>query len=207
MKTFLLAAACLFNLTLAAPAAPDDGAARHPESVTDLLTYYAKITKKKILLDNTVQGEVSIIGSRDENVNQQIELIEKTLFLNGFTLVDAGDDVVAVLGLGKPVPTVGLPLYAKPEEMPGGQRVFSYLFKLEHRDPREIAGLLSQYLPPSNGMAFTPDRGSRTLIVTGQTSIVRNVIKLMAMLDVPPASPVEKLVVPAATVKGAGGDD
>ena len=114
-----------------------------------------------------------------------IALIEKALFLAGFTLIDAGDDTVEVIGLGKPVRAEGLPLYTKPDELPRGERVFSYACKLEHRNGLEIAGVLQQYIPVGNATAFNADKAGRMLIVTGRTSVVRVVIRLVAMLDVP----------------------
>ncbi len=191
MKTILFAAVCLFTLTATAPAAPDATATYQADNVTDLLTTYGKLTGKKILLDAGVQGKIGFIASVDENVDRKVELIEKILFLNGFALVDVGDDVVAVLGLGKSVRSVGVPLYTKPEELPTGQRVFSYLFKLAHRDPVEVAALLAQYIPPNISTGFAPDRASQSLIVTGQTSVIRQLIKLVAALDVP-REPVDK---------------
>ena len=204
MKTFLIAAACLFSLTFNAWPAPDTTASYQADNFADLLTTYAKLTGKKILLDAGMQGKIGFIASAEENADRKVELIEKTLFLNGFTIIDAGDDVIAVVGMGKSVRTMALPLYTKPEELPGGQRVFSYLFKLEHRDPPEVAALLAQYLPPNIDTAFTPDRGSHTLIVTAQTSVVRNLIKLVTALDVSRDAadkPVERKPILAPEVK------
>ena len=185
MKTMLAVAVGWLSLTFIALAGPDPAARFQVANVADVLLDYGKLTGKKILCDNTVQGQVEFAVSADEGVDRRVELIEKALFLNGFKLVEIGDDVVAVIGLGKPVRNVGVPLYTKPEEIPGGQRVFSYLFKLEHGNAQEVAGFLTQYIPPDAATAFTPDKGSNTLLATGQTSVIRSVIRLVAALDVP----------------------
>ena len=119
MKTLLFACACLFGLSFAALAAPDATASYQAENVVELLTNYGKMTGKKILLDSTVQGKIGFVASADENVDRKVELIEKTLFLNGFTLIDVGDDVIAVMGPGKPVRSLALPLYTKPGGVAG----------------------------------------------------------------------------------------
>ena len=191
MKRFFLLVVCLFGLTLAAPAAPDFATYKF-ENVVEVLTAYGKLTGKKILIDPSVQGQVGIAALPEENADQKIELIEKTLFLSGYSLIDVGDGMVAAVGLGKSVRNLGLPLYTKPEELPHGERVFSYLFKLEHRDPVEVLALLSQYLPPAIITSFAADRAGRTIIATAPTSAMRNLIKLVSAMDVPVSLPEQK---------------
>lgn len=186
MKTHFASVGCLLTLTVAAFA----GEGVHPPNpspgvdISVLLAQYEKLTGKRVISDPNVNGIADLVLPPDATDEKKAELIEKQLFLDGFALFESGDDVVEVLGVGKQVRCAGVPLYTKPEELPQSEKIVSFAFKLEHRDPARLASVLGQYFLPGNQNGFTPDPESRTLIVTGQTSLIRIVIKLMPLLDV-----------------------
>jgi general secretion pathway protein D len=212
MKTLLLALVLVLSgLALTAPAAEEnDIVLKFPNAnVSDVLALYGRITGKKIICDNTVQGLISLTTDSPVSREKAAELIEKAFYVNGFTLIDSGSDAVAVLGLGKPARGFGAPLYSKPEELPQGERVFSYLLKLQHANAQEMVGFLQQYIPPTNNISFTPSQNAQAIVVTGPTSIVRNVIQLVAALDVPPVRPPapRRPLPPPISVEPAPGGD
>ena len=200
MKSFLPAACCFCALTFAVQSSaqepnratrPPGAAQRSADSqdrnlaLADALSDLGRLLGKKIVTDATVSLNAALALPDLDGVGpqQRTNLIERALFLNNYTLVDADKDTVVVLGPGKNPRSVGIPLYTKPEELPSGERVFSYLFKLEHCDPIETAGLLQQYIPPGNDVNFTAAERSHGMIVTGRTSVMRVVIRLVATFD------------------------
>ena len=185
MKMLLLTLACCFALIGNALAQGSSEGGYLPVSIADALTAYGKLTGTTVLFDNTVQGQIDLPKFQGINDERQAELIEKAIFLNGFCMFDAGDHVVSVLGLGKQPRDQGLPVYTKPEELPTRERVFSYVFRLEHRSPQHLASVLQQYTPPINAVAITPDEEAHTILVTGTTSVVRRFIRLVSLLDIP----------------------
>ena len=202
MKLFVASLVCLLTLTRAVFAGE---AVRPPDpspnqNIADLLAHYAQLTGKKIICDPNVNGPAYLVLPPDAANEKKVELIEKQMFLNGFSLIDSGEDVLEVLGVGKQVRSTALPIYTKPEELPRGERIVSFAFKVEHRDPAMIATVLAQYYLPSNANGFTPDSQSRTLIVTGQTAIIRAILKLMPLLDVAP-DPVHKEAADARPIR------
>ena len=202
MKFPPVALACFFVLDFAARLAaqtPDtvrkSTASQHQEvrlaekdpSLAEVLADYSKLIGKQIITDNTVSTTTTLALTDLDGITppQRANLIGKALFLNGYALVDADKDTVVLLGPGKNPRSVGVPLYTKPDELPVEERVFSYLFKLEHRDAIEIAATLQQFIPPGNDVNFTADVHGHTVIATGPTSVVRVVIKLVATMDAP----------------------
>ncbi len=200
MKLFLPALCCLLVVNLAArstaqessPANRPPGSAQRSAEATspnsalgDVLGELGRLLGKTVLTDATVSVTASLTLPDLNGVDPQrkARLIEQTLFLNNYTLIDADKDTVIVLGPGKNPRSVGLPLYMKPEELPSGERVFSYLFKLEHLDPIEVAGVLQQLIPPGNEVNFTAVEKSHLVIATGRTSVLRTVIRLVAAFD------------------------
>ena len=187
MKTLLLALVCGFALVSGASAQGSLEGGYLPMSIADALIAYGKLTETTVLFDNTVQGQIELPKLQDINDERRAELIEKAIFLNGFCMYDAEDHVVVVLGLGKQPRNQRLPVYTKPEELPSRERVFSYLFRLEHRSAQHLAAVLQQYSPPVNTVAITADEEAHVILVTGTTSVVRRFIKLVPLLDVPAA--------------------
>src|SRR5437879_13764193 len=85
---------------------------------------------------------------------EPINIIEMYLLLNGFSLVPAGNDIVKVIGIAKNPRAAGVPVISDLAEIPPGEHVISFLFKLRYADPQELAQVLAQYLQ-STQAAYT----------------------------------------------------
>ena len=158
--------------------------------VKDILEHYAVLTGKRVLPDNTVQGQISIVVNQTVPKSEAIRIIEVALNLNGFTLVQDGDNIVKVLGLGKQPRNEGVPIFSELEQLPANtEQIVSYLFRPRYLDPQEIAGALQQYVPPINRAAFTPLEKAGALLITDTAVSVRRLVGLLTTLD-QPASPV-----------------
>ena len=106
--------------------------------VADVLRFYESLTGKKLIMDNFVTGKVNIFLSKDVPRDEAIKIIEMSLLLNGYSLVPAGDDIVKVIGTGKNPRTTGVPIVSDESEIPEGDHIISYLFKLHYADPTEL---------------------------------------------------------------------
>ena len=158
--------------------------------VKDVLEHYAVLTGKRVLPDNTVQGQISIAINQAVPKSEAIRVIEVALNLNGFTLVQDGENIVKVLGLGKQPRNEGVPIFSELDQLPANtEQIVSYLFRPRFLDPQEIAGALQQYVPPINRAAFTPLEKAGALIITDTAVSVRRLVGLLTQLD-QPASPV-----------------
>lgn len=196
LSTALLA--FVLNLALRAPAqdprpARPPGAAQrsadatgHDQALGDVLADYGRLVGKRVVMDSTVSANQPLTLPDLEGASpaQRTGLIERAIFLNGFSLFDADADTVVILGPGRNPRSFGLPLYTRPEEMPTGERVFSYACKLEHCDAIEMAGFLTQLIPGSNDVNFTAASKKRIVIVTAPTSVMRTILRVVATLDV-----------------------
>ena len=122
---------------------------QYPNSdVIDVLRLYETLTGTKLVMDNFVQGKVNINLSKEVPAEEAIKIIEMNLLMNGFSLVPAEDDIVKVIGTGKNPRTAGIPVVSDESDIPEGEHVISYLFKLRYADPTELQQVLSQYLSP-----------------------------------------------------------
>ena len=158
--------------------------------VKEILDHYALLTGKRVIPDNTVQGSINIVVNQPIPKSEAIRVIEVALNLNGFTLVQAGDNIVKVLGLNKQPRDESVPIFSELDQLPANtEQIVSFLFRPRYLDPQEIAGALGQYVPPINRANFTALEKAGALLITDTAASVRRLVALLTQLD-QPASPV-----------------
>ena len=164
--------------------------------VGDVLRFYEQLTGKKLLTDQFLQGKVNIFISKDVPREEAIKIIEISLLLNGFSLVPSEDsDIVKVISTGKNPRTSGVPVISNEADMPEGDHVISYLFKLRYADPQELQQALGQYLsPPQPYTSFLALPKAGAILVTENSSVIRTLVKIVDQVDVPPAEVVSEFI-------------
>lgn len=164
-------------------------------NVQAVLLLYETLTGKKVISDSSVQGNLNIIINSPVSKSEAVSIIEKSLILNGFSVVPSDGNVVKVLGPGKPTRSASIPIYSEPSQIPQGEVIISYVFKLNYADPTELANVLNQYL--ATGMPYTsflPLPKTQAILVTETTSTIRNLIGLIAQIDNAPAGVVSEFL-------------
>jgi general secretion pathway protein D len=163
--------------------------------VADILHLYEQLTGKKLVMDNFVQGKVNIFISKDVPREEAIKIIEINLLMNGFSLVPSDDDIIKVIGTGKNPRTTGVPIISNASDIPDGDHVVSYLFKLRYADPQELQQVLGQYLsPPQTYTSFLALPKSSSLLVTENSSVIRVLTRIIEQVDIPPAEVVSEFI-------------
>jgi type II secretion system protein D len=164
--------------------------------VADVLRFYEQLTGKKLIMDNFVTGKINIFISKDVPREEAIKIIEMSLLLNDFSLVPSEEgDVVKVIGVGKNPRTTGVPVISEETEIPDGDHVISYLFKLRYADPQELQQALGQYLsPPKPYTSFLALPKAGAILVTENSSVIRTLVRIVSQIDVPPADVVSEFI-------------
>src|SRR4051794_5505981 len=184
--------------TQPAPAgAPETVTLQYPNSdVVDVLRLYETLTGNKLVLDNFVQGKVNIFIAGPVPREEAIKIIEINLLMNGFSLVPAGGDIVKVIGTGRNARSAGVPLISDDSQIPEGEHIVSYLFKLRFADPTELQQVLQQYLSQPGGAysAVQPLPKAGAVLVTENSAVIRTVAKIVDQVDIPPAEVVSEFI-------------
>ena len=170
---------------------------QYPNSdVADVLHLYAQLTGKKLVMDNFVQGKVNIFINRPIPRDEAIKIIEMNLLMNGYSLVPAeGGDIVKVIGTGKNPRTAGVPIISDDADIPSGDHVISFLFKLRYADPIEMQQVLGQYLsPPQTFTSFLALPKASSILVTENSSTIRSLVHIIDQVDIPPAEVVSEFI-------------
>jgi general secretion pathway protein D len=180
----------------AAPSAPKTVRLQYPNSdVQDVLHLYEQLTGKKLVMDNFVQGKVNIFISNPVPPEEAIKIIEINLLLNGYSLVPSDDDIVKVIGTGKNPRTTGVPIVSDETDIPEGDHVISYLFKLRYADPQELQQALGQYLsPPQPYTSFLALPKAGAILITENSSVIRTLARIINQVDIPPAEVVSEFI-------------
>src|SRR5437588_1344784 len=155
--------------------------------VQDVLRLYETLTGKRIIVDNLVAGKVNIFLTKDVTRDEAIKIIEMNLALNGYSLVQADKDTIEVVGQNQNPRRAAVPIISDTGDIPPGNTVVSFLFKLRYTDPQDVATLLQQYLQPTGAVAAIPLPKSSSLLVTQSADTIRRVARIVEQVDVEPA--------------------
>jgi general secretion pathway protein D len=182
-----------------APAVPNTAATvrlQFPNSdVVDVLHLYEQLTGKKLVMDNFVQGKVNIFIAKDVSRDEAIKIIEISMGLNGISLVPAGRDIVDVVGAGQNPRKAPVPIISDLADMPAGNPVVSFLFKLQYADPQELQQVLMAYFQGSSGtINILALPKSSSLLVTQNADIIRQLAGVIDQVDVAPAEVVSEFI-------------
>jgi type II secretion system protein D len=169
---------------------------QYPNSdVADVLHLYEQLTGKKLIFDNTMVGKVNIFISKPMPRDEAVKIIEMNLLMNGFSMVPAEGDIVKVFGPGKNPRTSGVPIISDDSDIPEGDHVISFVFKLRYADPQELQVILGQYLsPPQPYTSFLALPKSASIVVTENSSVIRSLVRIINQVDIPPAEVVSEFI-------------
>src|SRR5438093_7774162 len=183
----------------AQPAAPGTQAMlrlQFPNSdVVDVLHLYEQLTGKKLVMDNFVQGKVNIFIAKEVSRDEAIKIIEMSMALNGISLVPATRDITDVVGAGQNPRKAPVPIISDLADIPAGNPMVSFLFKLQYGDPQELQQVLMAYFQGSSGtINILALPKSSSLLVTQNADIIRQLAGVIEQVDVAPAEVVSEFI-------------
>jgi type II secretion system protein D len=160
-----------------------------------VLHLYEQLTGKKLVMDNFVQGKVNIFIAKDVSREEAIKIIEISMALNGISLVPAGRDIVDVVGAGQNPRKAPVPIISDLADIPAGNPVVSFLFRLQYADPQELQQVLMAYFQGSSGtINILALPKSSSLLVTQNADIIRQLAGVIEQVDVAPAEVVSEFI-------------
>jgi general secretion pathway protein D len=163
--------------------------------VVDVLHLYEQLTGKKLVMDNFVQGKVNIFIAKDVSRDEAIKIIEMSMGLNGISLVPAGRDIIDVVGAGQNPRKAPVPIISDLADIPSGNPVVSFLFRLQYADAQELQQVLMAYFQGSSGtINILALPKSSSLLVTQNADIIRQLANVIEQVDVAPAEVVSEFI-------------
>src|SRR5437870_7315062 len=118
-----------------------------------------------------------------------------SMALNGISLVSAGRDIVDVVGAGQNPRKAPVPIISDLADIPPGNPMISFLFRLQYADPQELQQVLMAYFQGSSGtINILALPKSSSLLVTQNADIIRQLAGVIEQVDVAPAEVVSEFI-------------
>jgi general secretion pathway protein D len=165
--------------------------------VTEILDDYQQMTGKRLIRDANLAGLVNLnIDISDMPKSEAIRFIEAVLLLNGVSFVPAEDNTVKVLNItgGKNPRMEAVPLIASASQLPKGEQVVSYFMPLRYLSAQEAQTVFQAQMIMNAYSGLVPVQNAQALILTEKASVLRQLIKLQELIDVPPAKVTSEFV-------------
>jgi len=191
----LLLVTCGLVLAQAPSQSDDNGFQMFNGTVSFALRKYQSLTGKKIIVDTAAASQnISIDTGGRMKPAQTADFIEKSLLLNGFALVPSGPDTLKLIAFSpaKQLTAEGIPVITRPEALPPGDAVVTYIMPLSYIGAEEAVKTFKQIvsLHSYGSVVAVPEAG--VVAITESSATIRNFIDLQKSLDVAPSEMVRQ---------------
>jgi len=164
-------------------------------SINDVLAIYEVLTGRHLIRDSKLDGPELTISVPGKIPKQEaIRIIEAAMLLNGYTLLPVDDTTSKILGPSRPAQAEGIPLFVDVSQLPQGDQVVSFFMSLEFISPEDAESTFSSFVKFNSfgSVIAVPNAGA--VVVTEKTSVIRRLLALQRLIDVPPAQVTTKFV-------------
>jgi general secretion pathway protein D len=146
----------------------------------------AALTGRHVVVDPRVRGTLNLVTEQPVQPATAIDQFASELRLRGFALVEAQ-------GLYKVVPEADAKLQSaavfEGSAAPVGQQIVTQIFQLTHENAANLVPVLRPLISANNTLNVNP--GNNSLIITDYADNLRRIARIIAVMDVSPATDVE----------------
>jgi general secretion pathway protein D len=169
-------------------------------TVDTILMQYEQLTGKVLIKDSNLAANalpITISVPQPVPKSELVRIIEASLLLNNIVLVPAQEpNTVKVINIntGKNPRSEGVRLYTGPESIPEGEQVISYYMPFKYVSASEALTVFQTHILPRAYTSFVPINSAQALLITESTTVIRQLVSLQELIDVPPARVVSEFV-------------
>lgn len=169
-------------------------------SIDTILQQYEQLTGNVLIKDSNLAANalpISISVPDPVPRTELVRLIESALLLNNYALIPGSEaKTVKVINIntGKNPRSEGVRLYASPAGLPEGEQIVSYYMPFKYISANEALTVFQTHILPRAYTSFVPINSAQALLITEDTSVIRQLIALQQLIDVPPAKTVTEFV-------------
>src|SRR3984957_14330269 len=169
-------------------------------NITTILQDYQELTGKTVIEDSNLSANavpITIMAPNPMPREQLVRLIEAALLLNNYAFVPGpSENTVKVINLntGKNPRSEGIRLFTTPDSLPEGEQIVSYYMPLSYISATEALAVFQTHVLPRAYTAFVPVNSAQAVVITENTSVIKELIALKQLIDVPPAATATEFV-------------
>ena len=155
-----------------------------------ILLFYEQLTGLKVIRDINVEAVTFSIDTTGEMPKKKArEFIEKSLLLNGYGFLPAGDGMVKFINLAAIKPGAEHPFIMKESELPdNSEEIVTYIQPLLYLEAEDLKKTLSELVQLHAYGVVTPLPNTRGVAITENSNTIRYIIELLKTLDVKPST-------------------
>ena len=181
---FISLAFCLLLAPVKAYAAQTYNVDFNDVELRKVIETVSEITGKNFLIDDRVQGKVTVIGPKSLTAGELYQVFLSILNVKGFAVVPSGK-------INKVVPSANIAGYGvqmkvgKSEGIAGIDAYVTQIIPVEYTEAEELKILLAPLIPKTDNItSYGP---TNLLIVTTTESLLARISQIISMVDVPGA--------------------
>ena len=169
-------------------------------SINAILQIYQELTGKTIIQDSNLSANavpITILVPDKVPVEQAVRLIEAALLLNNYAFVPGpSENSIKIINLntGKNPRSEGIRLYTTPDSLPQNEQIVSYYMPLNYISAAEALTVFQTHVLPRAYTSFVPVNSAQAVVITESTSVIRTLIGLKELIDVPPTATATEFV-------------
>ncbi|MBV9489138.1 MAG: hypothetical protein JO069_05350 [Verrucomicrobia bacterium] len=169
-------------------------------SIDSVLQQYEMLTGKVLIRDSNLTANalpITISVTTPVPRAELVRLIEASLLLNNYALIPGSEpNTMKVINIntGKNPRSEGVRLYSGPEGLPAGDEVISYYMPFHYVSANEALTVFQTHILPRAYTAFVPVNSAQALLITESTGVIRQLVALQQLIDVPPTRTVTQFV-------------
>src|SRR6202521_1833077 len=169
-------------------------------SIDTVLMQYEQLTGKVLIKDSNLSANalpITISVPQPVPKSELVRLIEASLLLNNIVLVPAQEpNTVKVINIntGKNPRSEGVRLFTGPDSIPEGEQVISYYMPFKYISATEALTVFQTHILPRAYTSFVPINSAQALLITESTTVIRQLIALQQLIDLPPAKTVSQFI-------------
>ena len=148
---------------------------------------FGHLLNKTFVIDPRVRGKLTLETPRPVSPSVAYELLQSTLRLQGFAIVETGS-------ISRVVPEADAKLQSGPVTVgrtaaPGGDRIVTQVFRLTYESASNLVPVLRPLISPNNTIVAYPNNNS--LVITDYAANLQRLARIIATLDSPASGEVE----------------
>ncbi len=155
----------------------------------DILALYGSLVDKKIIRDINLES-VTFTLTTDTPLPKKdaIDFIERSLLLNGYAFIPAGEKFVKCMMAASVKPGPEHPTIYSADALPkDGEAVVTFIQPLQYLEPDDLKKNLQDLVPLHAYGTISPLPNSRGIAITENSNTIRYIIELLSHLDVEPS--------------------
>lgn len=165
-------------------------------SVSEVLSFYERLTGKRIIRDNNLANlTVTIYSPEPVPKRKAAEFIEAALLLNGVALVPSEDNTIKALSTSARKPSSEVvPLFISPEGIPKTDQVVSFYMPLKFITPEDAKKMFEAQVPLHDFGIISVAPGNSALLITESARLIHRLLELRNVIDVQPVTITSKFI-------------